>query len=125
LYAHAVFLEVGFQRHRLEPKHGGACQIAALQIALAQRRQDVGGTTGRCVGCDREGVARQQMLAFRDRERVLKLHPSGRVGRHGHGLQLHIGCADQCVDSDAIQAPQGVLVGKVKRDRAKFGTDAL
>jgi hypothetical protein len=51
--------------------------------------KDVGGTTRRCVGCDREGVARQQILALRDRERVLKLHPSGRVGRHGHGSAIY------------------------------------
>jgi hypothetical protein len=66
----------------------------------------------------RVGVTRQQMLAFRDCKRILKLHSCGRIWRHGHGLHSHIVCADLCVDSDTIRAPRGMLVGKVKRNRS-------
>jgi hypothetical protein len=66
----------------------------------------------------RVGVTRQQMLAFRDCKRILKLHSFGRIWRHGHGLHSHIACADLCVDSDTIRAPRGMLVGKVKRNRS-------
>jgi hypothetical protein len=66
----------------------------------------------------RVGVTRQQMLAFRDCKRILKLHSCGRIWRHGYRLHLHIAYVDLCVDSDTTRAPRAMLVGKVKRNRS-------